>query len=338
LPRSGLCRGAFLCSVLSVLAMLLAACGNTSRYPVSSDRSVGVPHEVPPTPASWPPYPHFPRRSCWERPFQRGDVPIALQVAPSFLPQPPQRPASPGTIARQILARFGDRRFIRSIHFSHAPRAVGDRVHVLYAGGHPPRDALAATIVTIDDHYGPNPRPQLSLTNAILTWETGLIGGALRDDLCAAGGPPLVIWSGGGVVGVSERSLALEQRFPNPSPSSFRRRVALVGRRYGFRVVSLRLLRPRQVAPLLIVGTSRPRAAFSRDIPKVMNLLDPTSRSGSETAETFEGFLLAAEDASGPFAEVQEASRGESEGGEWSANRCDYPYPTYMPQKCPGKG
>jgi hypothetical protein len=66
-----------------------------------------------------------------------------------------------------------------------------------------------------------------------------------------------------------------------------------------------------------------------------MDLLDPVSTAGRQFAQTFEGFLFAAEDAHGPFVEVQEASRGVGEGGEWAAGPCDYPYPTYAPQKCP---
>ena len=44
--------------------------------------------------------------------------------------------------------------------------------------------------------------------------------------------------------GLAPHEGALEQRFPNPTPAAFRHRVALVGRRFGFHVVSLRLLRP----------------------------------------------------------------------------------------------
>jgi acetolactate synthase regulatory subunit len=318
----------------------MVACGSSSSYPGTADPSVRVPVEAPPLPATWPPYPHFSESSCWARPFQRGDVPTTLRVAPSFAPPPRRRTVTPRAVVHQLLKQFGDRRFIRSIRLAPAPPATGKRVRALYAGGHPPKDALAAQIITVNDGYAQaeRPSPRLSLTNAILTWEAGLIGGALRDDLCAAGGPPLVIWSGGGSSGTSDRVFALEQRFPDPSPASFRRRVARVGRRYGFRVVSLRLLRARQLAPLLIVGTSRPRAAFAHDIPKIMDLLDPASVSDHRTADMFEGFFFGAEDSRGPFVEVQDLSRGESEGGQWSADPCDYPYPTYLPQKCPRRG
>ena len=75
----------------------------------------------------------------------------------------------------------------------------------------------------------------------------------MRDDLCDAKGAPLVMWSasGSGGGGFAESYQALDQRFPNPSPATFRKRVRLLGRRFGFTVASLRLLRPRQIAPLL---------------------------------------------------------------------------------------
>jgi hypothetical protein len=107
---------------------------------------VVVSAQKPPSPATWPAYPHFSRHSCWSRPFLKGEVPSVERNAPSYVPPRPAHPIPPREIARRLLARFGDRRFLRSIAFSPAPPAVGRRVHVLYAGGHPPADALQAHI------------------------------------------------------------------------------------------------------------------------------------------------------------------------------------------------
>lgn len=159
-------------------------------------------------------------------------------------------------------------------------------------------------------------------------WEASLVVGALRDDFCAAGGRPLVGWTiGPGGIGLSDRTYALEQHFPNPAPAAFRSRVSLIGRRYGFRVLSLRLLQPRQLAPLLTVETDRDRKSFVADVPAIMRLLDPTSSSAHLGAVTFEGFFLQAQDAKGAFVRVENVQRGEVEGGQWSWNRCAYPYP-----------
>lgn len=255
-----------------------------------------------------------------------------MRSAPSYAPTRPSHPIPPKEIARRFLARFGDPRYIRSITFRPAPPAVGSRVHVLYAGGHPPADALQAHIsvpAANEQAQPPHPSHAQNLVYGIADWESQLVGGALRDDFCAAGGAPLVLWSAlpasGG--GIADRNMALEQRFPNPSPAAFRKRVALVGRRFDFHVVSLRLRRPEQIAPLLVVRTNRNRTAFVKDVGKIMDLLAPSSTAGHGSAETFEAFFFAAEDAHGPFMWTQYVSRGEAEGGEWAANQCLYPYP-----------
>ena len=103
-------------------------------------------------------------------------------------------------------------------------------------------------------------------------------------------------------------------------------RTAAIGARYGFRVVSLKLLRPRQLAPLLVVTTERGRRAFVRDVPAIMRLLDPIRTGHQQTALTFEGFYLEARDAQGAFVRVDNVFRGEVMGGQWSWDRCVYPY------------
>lgn len=302
-----------------------------AQHPHGGPRvSLGI--RKPPSPTTWPAYPHFSHHSCWTRPFIRGSVPTVEQVAPSYAPAPRSQPIPPAVVAQRLLARFGDRRYIHSITFAPAPPAVGSRVHVYYAGGHPPRDALTATVVSSGAQPpSGHPTPTQTLTTAIVSYEAGLVDGALRDDMCAAGGAPLVSTNGADGGSFSETGFALEQRFPNPSPAAFRQHVMLVGRRYGFHIASLNLLKPQQLAPLLIVDTNRNRKAFVHDMPKIVSLLDPTNNAGHRTADTFEGFLLAAEDSHGPFAEMESLSRGEAEGGEWSWNPCVYPYPTIGP-------
>ena len=111
----------------------------------------------------------------------------------------------------------------------------------------------------------------------------GIVAGGLRDDFCAAGGGPLVGWMTLGIEGgLSNRGNALGQRFPNPSPSAFRARVDLIGRKFGFHVVSLRLLRPEQIAPLLVVQTDRPRKNFVNDVPAIVSY--STRRRPRETS------------------------------------------------------
>jgi len=156
-------------------------------------------------------------------------------------------------------------------------------------------------------------------------WEARLVGGALRDDFCSAGGRPLVGWSVSKTVingGVSDGTFALNQHFPNLSPTQFRSRLALVGKRFGFEVGSVRLLRPRQLAPIVVVRTRRDRRDFITDVPAIIDLLNPKSISGHEGALTFEGFFFEARDPKGAFVRVDSTWRGEVGGGQWSA----YPY------------
>jgi hypothetical protein len=158
-------------------------------------------------------------------------------------------------------------------------------------------------------------------------WEVQLLEGALRDEFCAAGGRPLVGWSVSRVGrGVSDPNFAFGQRFPNPKPAAFRARVAAIGRRYGFEIVSLRLLRPLGYAPMLVVSTDRDRKTFVHDVPAIVALLNPTSPGAQSAAATFEGYFLEARDAKGPFVRVDGAERGAGMGGQWSWNRCVYPY------------
>jgi hypothetical protein len=254
-----------------------------------------------------------------------------MRAAPSAaLPaNPPRTP--PEHIVRRLLARFGDRRYVRGIDLGAPPTNVLQHPYSYFVGARPPADGLWAYIdAPVANPRAPlrhRPTPEWVGVLMVATWETHLVLGALRDDFCAAGGRPLIgVSIDNSVAGVSSGALALEQRFPNPSPETFRRRVDAIGRRYGFRVVSLRLLRPVQIAPLLVVQTSRPRKAFVHDVPEIAAWLNPVTSGKGENAFTFEAFLLEARDARGPFVRIENVNRGEVEGGQWSWNRCVYPY------------
>lgn len=307
----------------SAVCVALVGCGSGHRIP-GPVTTVSVSPQNPPSPASWPAYPRYSKHSCWGRPSDRGS-PIE-RSAPSFgTASPLGARIAPKLVARRLLAQLGDHRYIRGIRLAPAPPATAGRLHTFYAGSRPPRDALWATIIAptaklLQGH----PTPAQSVRQTAAYWEGMLVGGALRDDLCAAGGPPLVGWTvtGGQGGGFSEAWEAFNQRFPNPSPATFRKRVALVGRRYGFRVASLRLLRPLQLAPLLIVETSQDRTAFVKEIPAILSLVDPAARS----ANMFEGFYFEARDAQGPFVETSGGVRGQRWGGQWSSNPSVYPF------------
>ena len=305
----------------------VTGCSTAHGHVAAPNPRLEIPADLPPSPATWPRYPHFSEYSCWARPYG-GPVQKADGVAPSYAPAPQTHPTAPAVVARRLLARFGDRRYVRSISLTPAPPAVGRRIRVLYAGGHPPADALQAEVVVPAASESGHLSPEENLAAGIAQYEGDIIGGALRDDLCDAGGAPLVMWAAGnGGGGFAESFRALGQRFPNPAPAAFRKRVALVGQRFGFTVASLRLLRPRQIAPLLVVEIHRPRKAFMKDIPRIMELRNPRASADHRSAETFEGFFFAAEDAKGPFTWSLSVLRNDNTGGGWAANRCLWPYP-----------
>jgi hypothetical protein len=290
---------------------------------VAAPTGIAITADLPPSPATWPKYPHFSQHSCWgSRPSPAGPPPLLTRVAPSYAPPPRAHPLSPRVVAERLLARFGDRRYIRSITFSPAPPLIGTPSHIHHAGGRPPANALNVTIAPgfSTRHKPGHWSPTRILAASIADFEDEIVGAALRDDLCDAGGPPLL---------PSASWWALDQRFPNPSPAAFRKRVALVGKRFGFTVASLRLLRPRQIAPLLIVKTALPRQRFVKEIPKIMELLNPatpyTQHGNVQTALTFEAFFFAVEDSRGPFALSYGLARSGSSGTEWGANPCLYP-------------
>ena len=265
---------------ICALAFLAAGCSHSARIAISAD--------LPPSARTWPAYPHFSNHSCWARLPGRG----VQQAAPSFASA--NSHLRPRELVRRLLARFGDRTFIEGIAVGAPPPRHETRG---FLRAHPrPRDALWAYVTA--------PKADLSALSHVTqeeaearqlaAWEVDLALGALRDDFCDAGGRPLIGWSISGVVrGVSDAGEALNQRFPNPSPQAFRTRVAKVGKRYRFHALSIRLLRPRELAPIVVVSTDRDRKKFVRDVPAIEALLDPHSISGHRDAITFEGFFEA---------------------------------------------
>ena len=315
--------------LLAAFVVMMAACAG--HHASSGDLSVHIPADLPSASASWPPYPHFPTASCWARALGGGP----LRSAPSTPVTDHSQPVAPETIVKRVLARFGDRRYVLRVELGPPPPITLQHLRGYYAGVRPPKNALwayvAAPVATrqLPNHAG----PQASGTQMVADWETHLVIGALRDDFCAAGGRPLVGWTvGQGGIGVSDQTQALEQRFPNPTPAAFRHRVELVGRRYGFTAEELRLLHPRQLAPLLVVHTERDRKAFVADVPKIMRLLDPVSTgSGGASAITFEGFFFAAVAAMAPSSasRTSTAARPKADSGRGTPATTPTPIPNH---------
>ena len=287
----------------------------------SKTSDVGFSLAAPPSPKTWPAYPKYSESSCWTRPDPSTKP---MRSAPSVPARHTSHPTPPRTLARRLLARFGDRSLIHGVRIGPRPPQRG---HPYRPGKDPPKDGLWAYIdaplsLSVSSPPAPDGPEELG-KRAMADWEVDLFYGALRDDLCRAGGRPLVGYSvSGQPMGLSDKAFPFNQRFPNPSPRSFRAAVASAGKRFEFRPVSTRFLRPRELAPIVVVETDRSRKDFIADVPEIVDRLAPSS----EAAQTFEGLLFEARDDKGPFVRVYRVFRGMIMGGQWSADE-NYPYP-----------
>ena len=118
-------------------------------------------------------------------------------------------------------------------------------------------------------------------------------------------------------------------RFDNPSRVLLRARLRRLEGRYGFRVVELRIYRPRQQAPLIVVETAD-KAALARNTHRILRVIDPKRRTSDDrTGWRYEGFYFEARDRAGvPFLAVFNFMRGRSAGGgQWASDDSLYPFP-----------
>jgi hypothetical protein len=250
-----------------------------------------------------------------------------MRAAPSSAPTRSKKATGPNRLAREVLARFGDRSLIRGVRIAARPQETPP----FRPRKEPPKSALWAYI-DAPRSAGASAPPQDADAGeggkwTLTGWEVDLLWGALRDEFCLAGGRPLVGYSVSGQIGgMSTDEYAFSQRFPNLARSAFRRRADLVARRYGFQPVSIRFLHPRELAPIVVVRTKRDRKKFIADVREILALLDPAAHGRKQTATTFEGFYFEARDEQGPFVRAYDVYRGTIMGGQWSAEPDAYPF------------
>jgi hypothetical protein len=127
-------------------------------------------------------------------------------------------------------------------------------------------------------------------------------------------------------VGVAENPKA---SFDNLSPDELKDRLAVASRKDGFTVVSLTLLKPKGIAPLVVVKTDD-EARFSEQLPAILRGIDPKKPGGDDrTGWSFEGFFLKAVDKNDdPFLVVFNFWRGDNPGGgQWARSEAQLPFP-----------
>jgi hypothetical protein len=117
-------------------------------------------------------------------------------------------------------------------------------------------------------------------------------------------------------------------RFQNLDPAVLRQRVSEASSRYDFDVVSVELLRPRQLAPKIIVSTTD-YLGLAHATPEILRLLDPRAvTSDDRTGWKYEGFYFEAQDEHGvPFLAAFNFWRGTGPGGgQWARSERLYPF------------
>lgn len=118
------------------------------------------------------------------------------------------------------------------------------------------------------------------------------------------------------------------KNFVNPAKQTLLARLQAARARYHFDVVSVRFLRPRQLAPLVIVKT-RDEHGLAAATPAILRSIDPKARTGDDrTGWAYEGFLFEARNSNGvPFLVVFNNWRGaHAGGGQWAADASLYPF------------
>jgi hypothetical protein len=117
-------------------------------------------------------------------------------------------------------------------------------------------------------------------------------------------------------------------RFQNLDPALLKQRLSEAASRYDFDVVSVELLRPRQLAPKVIVSTTR-YVDLARATPQILRSIDPKAvTSDDRTGWKFEGFYFEARDEHDvPFLTVFNFMRGNGPGGgQWARSERLYPF------------
>jgi hypothetical protein len=118
--------------------------------------------------------------------------------------------------------------------------------------------------------------------------------------------------------------------FPSPPRIVLMRRLEREARALDFEILSVRMLRPRQLAPVIVVRTAHP-IGLARATLSILEKIDP---SWGRPHGLYEGLYLTAVDEQGiALFSVSNVLRTDGrrlyEGGEWARGEALYPLPHY---------
>lgn len=117
--------------------------------------------------------------------------------------------------------------------------------------------------------------------------------------------------------------------FPSPSRAVLMHRLRQAQRRYGFQIVSVKMLHPLQSAPVVVIRSDNKRA-IAHAAPAIIDLFDPHhATSSNPSGYAYEGYFFVAQDSHGvPYLATFNRRRAPHVGGgEWAADPSLYPFP-----------
>lgn len=118
------------------------------------------------------------------------------------------------------------------------------------------------------------------------------------------------------------------ERFSNPSKDDLMGDLRALAQKNKFDLVSVRLLMPSQLAPMIVVRTKR-YLELAHATPAILRRIDPRAASSEDSQGwKYEGFYFEAQDERGiPFLIVFNFWRGASGGGgQWARSEPLYPF------------
>ena len=117
------------------------------------------------------------------------------------------------------------------------------------------------------------------------------------------------------------------EHFANLSAATLRERLREAADEHGFELVSVKLLRPRQLAPEIIIRTTD-YLDLAHALLGILRKLDPHEDGSDTRGWSYEGFFIEARDERGvPFLAVFNHWRGQHKGGgQWARSEPLYPF------------
>jgi len=172
----------------------------------------------------------------------------------------------------------------------------------------------------------------VALAGMLAGCSLGTNEGASSTQVPRGGYPATIPARWGKAVGRWEGSLhaAADQSgysYPTPPLRTLETRLAAASHRFGFRVITLRLVRAPQGAPLVIVQPNSSPSSFAPKVGRIEGLLDPRHQAAQDwNATAYEGFFIGAQDSQGhPFLFGFNYLRARA-GGQWARSPNLYPF------------